>query len=101
MEHIRNKWLKSLGHATATGSASAASDMIVVDIGMVVLVFIFTLCALPIVSVIWVVEILWKNRTLLKQWYQTMALRSFWASRRFSRPQCTLNRSEGEMLSKN
>ena len=65
MDRIRNKWLKSLESAAVTGSGSA--DKIIVDFGMVALIFIFTLCALPIVTAIWIVEILWKNRILFKR----------------------------------
>ena len=59
MDRIRNRWLKNL--KTAGSGSAASSDKIVVDIGMVGLIYMFTLCAIGFVTAIWLLELIWKR----------------------------------------
>ena len=59
MDRIRNRWLKTL--KTAGSGSAASSDKIVVDIGMVGLIYFFTLCAFFSVTGIWLMEMFWNK----------------------------------------
>ena len=79
-DRIRKKWLKGLD--SGVYSSTASLDMIVVDIGMAGIIFIFTLGELLTVAAIWVVEVIWKNWIALRQWSRTLMLRFTRASNR-------------------